>query len=724
MTSSISKSRDAVKLDEQVASGLLGVVTKAQLSIRRQCYHEASDILATAEHISEGRVELRITKAILEIRCQMALSNLEKAHYAWQDLEEIISRYPQMNNSEIMLLGVRLHWALGDVKTALFCSKTALSVSRNSKEHILSQATSARIQFCLEGEGSAILRELMPLWSALKIDCSFSEESRLLSRRLKLVLMLAALSQGKLHLVQELMEDVEALRSILDLELHLLAGIANIFAGESGLAIRAAQDVDLVQLKDGSGRQERATLLWWQSLIYHAVGTEREAYRKAEDFHSAISALGSGTEPCGLQPYADVLLLSCLIQRKNIKRATQIIEDYPSDNQTHIVQEPARLSRSLDAMFALCRALLLYEHEGLRKARASLVKDRGKIFNEDSILTACLMCHAHEQLFTLLCKSYGVEHLPTELTDLLDTEIFQPSYACTERQLQQSESTKLHRRFVSCNEQVEIQNKREKPLQIRLFGGLDVRVADNQLDLKGWGNSRTRSLFISVALEAGNEFAREVLIERLWPKQQDEDSAYKSYNVTWCQMRKKILDALPSKSHDETDYIYDSFQNRGGRCILKTRDVYVDVQEFNILNMKLADYLHQNNKTACLATIKQIAEVYKGDLLPGDRYLDWLDMERRHYSRMFLDAMLLGANICLDSGESESALFYLRRVDLSQADNEELCYLSMKAYAATGRREEAINTYLNCRRYLHDELGLDPSQRITDLYQDLLCEST
>ncbi|MCL2746009.1 MAG: hypothetical protein FWE48_02805, partial [Coriobacteriia bacterium] len=436
MTSSVVKLHDFTKPDKNPAQGLLGIVTEAQLSIRKHRYHEASDILAMAQHVDKGKAELRIARAFLEIRCQMALSNLEKAHYAWQDLEEIFLRHPQMNNSEAMLLGARLHWAHGDITGALQCSKKARSLSRNSRDLILSQTALARTDLYLRGSAATALEELMPIWSALKVDCSFSENSKDLSSQLKRTLILAALTQGKLHLAQSLAEKVETLRSVLDLELHVLTGIISIFAGETNLAIRAAQDIDLVQLKDGSSRQEYGSLAWWQSIIYHAAGLEKEAYRKAEDYHELITALGTSTQPSELQPYADALLASCLIQRKGITRASQLTGKYMNDSV---------LSAPIKAMITLCEALIIYETEGLRKSKSLLRKQKGQVFNQDSIMAVGLMCYAHKNLLTLLCKCFSVEQLPPKLTDLLDSEAFQAKYAFTEKQLQQGESAKLHK---------------------------------------------------------------------------------------------------------------------------------------------------------------------------------------------------------------------------------------------------------------------------------------
>ena len=724
MTPSVPQLQKLVSVGEISAGNLSEAIAQVKESLQKQRYHEASDLLDGVQlegSCSAAEVELWATRAILQILCQMALSNLKKAQTAWEELEDILAQHPQFNNSEIMLLGARLHWASGDIDEALYCSKEALSLARCAKENILSQAVLARIEYGKRGEACLVLEQLMPHWSALRADCSYSDESKILSGRLRLALAVAALAQGKLHLAREVIGCVGSPKTMLDLEMHLLNGITQICAGESELAIRAAQDADIIQLSDGSCRQERGSILWWQTWIFHATGVEREAQQRAEDLHDLISA--SSTD--SFRAHGELLLASCLIQRKNVKRASQLVEKYLDEESSAGQSEKSgiKLNAPLRTMLLLCEALILYEGLGMRRARAYLIENRDAIFNLNSLLTLCLMCHAHEQLLVLLCKCFGVAHLPSELVDLLDTQNFQSRYLGIERQLQQSESARLQKKFSCCSGQIKDRVQREKPLEIRLFGGLEVRVKGNLLDLRTWGNSKTRTLFISLALGVGTEFAREMLMERLWPEQLADD-VRSTYNVTWCQMRRRILDALPLKSEGELEFIYDSFQNTGGRCVLKEEEVYVDTKEFENLSAKLSDYLRSDNKSACLATIKRIAEIYQGELLPGDRYLEWLDLERRYYHRQFLDAMLLGADICLKNNEPESAFFYLGRISSLEANNEELHYLSMKAYAVAGRREEAMHAYHNCRRYLHDELGLDPSQRIMDLYQELLCEST
>jgi len=690
-------------------------IAAAQNSMERRCYLEASDMLAQSALLDCDDLELEIRHIILELHCQMALSNLGQAKAAWDDLEAIIKKNSKFNSSEISLLGTRLFWARGDVRLAIKYAKDAVGLARNSKDRILSQTSLSRVSYALSGDAAAMIKELSSYWTALRADANFSEEARSVMDFLRLTLATASLAQGKLHLARDIVAPVDQARTVIDLEMQLVFGIIHMLSGNQHLAIQAAQNIDIDTLSDGSSRQEQGIALWHQVWIFHAAGHEREAHQKAEDLFELIASCTQS----GFQTHGDLLLASCLIQRKNFKKASILLNKYSSSAASG-AKDCVPTNEQLSAILILCEALLIYEKSGLHKLRRHLLNHEQRLFTGSALLTISLMCHAHEQMLALLCKSFGVEHLPNELTDLLDTLDFQVKYRSTLRQLTQGESAKLQSRFVRCTKESEHLVLREKPLQICLFGGLNIKVGNNELDLHKWGSSRTRSLLIILSLGVGNEFAREMLIERLWPNDLSDDICSR-YNVTWCQMRRKIISALPINVDGESELIYDAFQNSGGRCILSEKNAYVDVREFKQLSSELSDYLHISNQQGCLSTIKKMNEIYKGDLLPGDRYLDWLELERNHYRKQFIDAMLLGAGISLSNNEPEAALFYLHRLDTLEPENEEQHYLSMRAYASTGRREEAISIYHNCRRYLREELGLDPSPRLTNLHQELLC---
>ena len=574
-----------------------------------------------------------------------------------------------------------------------------------------------RIELQESGDACFALEQLLPHWIALQVDSSRNKGRQDTALQLRLALAVAAISQGKVTTARDVIGEQKTIRSIADLETHVLSGVISLCAGNREEAIRKAQDGDLFHLKDGSCRQERAAILWWQTWIFHGTGQVRDAQQKAEEAYDLILS----TNAYGYHSQVILLLVSCLLQRRSYTRAASLLQAHLGRELDQQPQRESSLSVPLQALALCCETLILYERKGIRAACRHLRNNANTLFDANSTLIVFLSCLAHEQLFTLLCKGIGVERLPTELTDLLDNSSFKTYYQLAEKQLHAGESLKLRTRFSQYGTNFDAGEMRQKPVEIRLFGGLDISVAGHTLDLRNWGNSKTRSLFISLVLSSGGEIAREVLAERLWPEQSSQ-RIRNTYNVTWWQMRKRILDALPMRSEGASEIIEESFQNVGGRCLLIEQNICIDVREFDSLAAELPDKLQSNKRQDCLPIVKRMSDIYRGDLLPGDRYLEWLDPERSHYKKQFHDAVLLAAEICLENNQAESALFYLYRIDPASVGSEELYYLRMKAYSAAGRREDAMQTFHDCRQFLQNELGLDPSARIADLHQRLLCE--
>ena len=59
----------------------------------------------------------------------------------------------------------------------------------------------------------------------------------------------------------------------------------------------------------------------------------------------------------------------------------------------------------------------------------------------------------------------------------------------------------------------------------------------------------------------------------------------------------------------------------------------------------------------------------------------------------------------------------LESIQLCCKSREDACAALMEAQLGAGQRAAAIDTYLSCRRYLVEELGIDPSPSIVALYR-------
>lgn len=97
-----------------------------------------------------------------------------------------------------------------------------------------------------------------------------------------------------------------------------------------------------------------------------------------------------------------------------------------------------------------------------------------------------------------------------------------------------------------------------------------------------------------------------------------------------------------------------------------------------------------------------------------------IEAERRRLTQLRLDADELRASIMVDDGHSEEAVAHLRRLVDRCPLREPTGALLMLALYRCGRRTEALDVFLEFRRHLADELGVDPGPELRDLQRRIL----
>ncbi|MHB9004660.1 MAG: AfsR/SARP family transcriptional regulator, partial [Coriobacteriia bacterium] len=256
----------------------------------------------------------------------------------------------------------------------------------------------------------------------------------------------------------------------------------------------------------------------------------------------------------------------------------------------------------------------------------------------------------------------------------------------------------------------------ENPLEtlhVRMFGGLDVRIGSRTISKREWRKRRARLMLAMLVLEQGNELARDKISEYLWPEVEVE-KATNNFYVAWSAMKNAIMPGADKM----TKLPY--FESSHGLCRAVMTNIESDVTEFSdlITGVRRA---HQSSDIGTLQqTCQRLAEVYKGELLPGDLYDDWFAAARDKYRREFGDAMRTGATTLLDAGRPEECVTLLRKGVEADPWREDLYQLLLRAHIASGQRGAAIDVYLSCRHRLAEDLGLDPSAETLRLYEQIL----
>ncbi|HEX7170917.1 MAG TPA: BTAD domain-containing putative transcriptional regulator, partial [Rubrobacter sp.] len=101
-------------------------------------------------------------------------------------------------------------------------------------------------------------------------------------------------------------------------------------------------------------------------------------------------------------------------------------------------------------------------------------------------------------------------------------------------------------------------------------------------------------------------------------------------------------------------------------------------------------------------------ELYTGELLPDDRYEEWVETRRRELGGKFHSALIDLAGLYGDRGEYGRGVETLQRSLTVEPTNEEAHAGLMGQYALSGRQQEALAQYEQLSKVLRENFGTQP----------------
>jgi two-component SAPR family response regulator len=144
-------------------------------------------------------------------------------------------------------------------------------------------------------------------------------------------------------------------------------------------------------------------------------------------------------------------------------------------------------------------------------------------------------------------------------------------------------------------------------------------------------------------------------------------------------------------------------------------DYSYDVQEFE---RTLAQVDNSETPDRKIMLLQQAMDLYKGEFFPeGDAI--WAMTERQRLAMMHENATLTLAQLHMERAEPQIALTYCQKILGDNHCMESAHRLAMQAFAALGNRSGIANQYEQCKQFLMDELGLEPSAETVQLYKIL-----
>ena len=246
------------------------------------------------------------------------------------------------------------------------------------------------------------------------------------------------------------------------------------------------------------------------------------------------------------------------------------------------------------------------------------------------------------------------------------------------------------------------------PVRIDLFGRCEITRDGVGVLQKGELRRKAKVVLALLLVSNGIELPRTWIERIVWPDSDPACVRSSFYNL-WSYIRRVLTppDEEPFGSRRSRDTVSFSGLNFES-----------DVVEVGNLCLRLNGC---DDPRQCANAMQEIERLYCGPLLPGVQN-DQIEAYRITYQNRVLDALVDGVRVLMHSNDLRSAQHYAEFAFSIDQTREDVVYQYMKVQQRLGQFGGAISTYVSCRRALVDRFGIDGSNRLEELYDEILKE--
>lgn len=245
-------------------------------------------------------------------------------------------------------------------------------------------------------------------------------------------------------------------------------------------------------------------------------------------------------------------------------------------------------------------------------------------------------------------------------------------------------------------------------LTVNLFGGLDVLIGGERVDPSLFSRQKVKTLLALLVLHNGREFSRDKLVSLLWPDCEIMHGRKNFYGI-WAMLRRAL--SLPS---GECPYLIRQQQGLRLDASLLSSDVAQLEDVCRTLLFERPGY------GGWAQVCSLVNDRFSDDLLPSENGNDAIASLRVDYRNRLVDALVAASTRLVAAGEVQEGLWFARAALQRDRSREDAYTCLMSAQLASNQRTAALETYFACRRYLVDELGIDPSLETMRLYRSII----
>jgi DNA-binding SARP family transcriptional activator len=245
------------------------------------------------------------------------------------------------------------------------------------------------------------------------------------------------------------------------------------------------------------------------------------------------------------------------------------------------------------------------------------------------------------------------------------------------------------------------------PLRFELLGRFRVLRAGWELDEESWQRPISARVVRFLLVQESRAVPEDALFEAFWAGK-PADTARQNLAAAISRARKVLdLQGAPESIIELHERTY--------RLRLRERDS-IDVAQFE--SAARAALLDRGEDRR--ASLEHAAALWVGEPLPEDRYAEWSFAWRESLVETYSGILSALIKTYVASGDQHEAIRAARSLLEMDPLNEDAHRQLMLTYARTGRTSQALRQFLECRRALVVDLGVEPSEETSRLQARIL----
>ena len=256
-----------------------------------------------------------------------------------------------------------------------------------------------------------------------------------------------------------------------------------------------------------------------------------------------------------------------------------------------------------------------------------------------------------------------------------------------------------------------------QPLSICLFGRFEIHRKGIPVPDEEWRRSRkARNVLKYLLLQCGRPVMRDVLFE-LFLRDTPVERASLNLN-TLIHIIRNILEPDRPRRAASSYLLTEAEAHR-----LDTgTDVWLDITAFEDATRQAKQFQQAGEMESAVDAWRQASQIYRGELLPENRYEDWCTAEREQLRNEYVRCLLQLAEYHYREDQLPASEDFAQRILAQDSLHEVALRLVMRCLARQSRHHEALACYRHFSERLWDEMACRPEAQTTSLYEGIQVE--